>query len=284
MNLDPHEVGLVRQYLLGLLPEEDRRPIEERLLADGDFFEEILISEEELIDDYVSHQLSESEVQAFETNFLVIPERRKQLRFARRLAKYVGEDSEAAEEVGKEVSTEPSSAPTKDSSQKRNFFSFFPSLSPALSYSLAAVILLAFVGISWLVVTNSLDSPRPGKTLAITLSPGLTRDGGVTDRVNLSPDIEQVAIGIVIPKPGYQVYRTRLLADDKSQLWVSGDLTATEDAGASTTTPATTGTRVVVSTIPARLLVPGDYRITLSGRANDGSFEELATNSFRVPR
>ncbi len=283
MNLDPHEVEIIRQYLLGLLPEEDRTPIEERLLVDGDFFEEIVIGEEELIDDYVAHQLTESEIQAFETNFLVTPERRRHLRFGQRLAESVGKGYEAAELVGNEVSTTPSSAATIVHNQKRPLFAFLPSLSPALSYSLAAVILLSVV--SWLLVTNRLSqNSQPGKTLAITLGPGLTRDGGETNRINLSSDIDQVAIGLRISKPGYQIYRTRLLADDKSQLWESGDLTAVEEPATSTMAPASTRTQVVVSTIPANLIVPGDYRIALSGRASDGSFEELATYSFRVPR
>lgn len=279
--MDPHEAQLIRRYLLGQLSSDERAQIEQRLLAESDFFQEILIGEEELIDDYVGHQLSETEIQAFESNFLITPERWKQLRFARGLAKYLNETNEAAVDEAESESSStqsgdyPFDSGKADPRKKRKFFSFFPVLSPTLSYALAAVILVSVVGIAWLAMRNTTTpSGRPGSFVTIILGPGLTRAGGEITRAKLLSENDQVVARVIVPTVSYQAYRTRLLKDDRSELWASGELMAVEESG----------TRVVVSTIPAGLLVPGDYRMALSGRATDGTFEDVATYPFRVIR
>lgn len=274
MNLDTKELESIRKYLLGQSPDGERTQIEQRLLSETDYFDEVLIGEEELIDEFVANQLSESARQAFENNFLVTAEREKSLRFARRWKKYVGEVSGTVKQEASSSDDQPYDSvnlPTK----RRPFFSFFPLQNPILSYSLAAVILLAVVGVSWVAVKNWRTSETsPGKVLAVTLAPGLTRDGGDTPRIKLSPGIGSVEMRLTLPKTDYRVYRSELLADDRSQVWASGDLTALNDSGIS----------FVTTSIPARLLTPGDYRIAVSGRSNDGTFEDIATYSFRVLR
>jgi hypothetical protein len=73
-------------YLLGGLKMDERRQIEERYFDDEAFFQEMLIIEEELIDSYVNHHLSDEEVERFEKYYLTTPERRVQVEFARALA------------------------------------------------------------------------------------------------------------------------------------------------------------------------------------------------------
>jgi hypothetical protein len=52
MSEEAHENAKIRKYLLGNIQVEDeRRKIEERLMLDDDYFEEVLIEEEELIQD-----------------------------------------------------------------------------------------------------------------------------------------------------------------------------------------------------------------------------------------
>ena len=52
---------LATRFLLGELSEEERREVEERFLSDKEFFEEILASEDALLDDYLSGTLSEED-------------------------------------------------------------------------------------------------------------------------------------------------------------------------------------------------------------------------------
>ena len=79
----------IRLYLLGKLADSEKEQIEQELLANDDFFEEILIVEEELADEYVAGQLSREERADFESNFLATPERQQNLRFAQALNRYV---------------------------------------------------------------------------------------------------------------------------------------------------------------------------------------------------
>jgi tetratricopeptide (TPR) repeat protein len=69
-------------YLLGELEEDDRRQVEERLFTSDEYFDLLLVSEDDLIDDYVKSRLSAREREKFETHFLSTPERRERLRFA----------------------------------------------------------------------------------------------------------------------------------------------------------------------------------------------------------
>lgn len=80
---------LLRRYLLGeLLEEGQRRRVEERLLTDDGFYEEVLIAEDELVEEYVSGLLDAGEKERFETHFLSTPERRHKLQFARAFDRY----------------------------------------------------------------------------------------------------------------------------------------------------------------------------------------------------
>lgn len=268
---------MIRQYLLGQLPQEDSARLEERLLSDSDYFQEILIGEDELIDRYLANQLSEAERQAFETSFLLTRERQQKLRFARSLKKYIGEA--AATTAGEEAEPESSGERSHDfadaPSKNRHFFSFVPAQNPILSYSLAAAALLVVVGVSW-IATKNWRTPQtgPGNVLTVVLTPGLTREGGEVPKINLSPEIDTVELRLELPKSDYRTYRSVLLADDRSQVWARDDLRAVNDSG----------TSFVVSNVPAKLLADGDYRIKISGRSSDGLFEDLATYSFRLVR
>lgn len=87
-NLADQEI--IRSYLLGQMSEESqRRRVEERLLTDDKFFKELEMIEDEIIDQYVSGQLSPDEIRLFEDRFLATPERRQKLRFAQALRRYV---------------------------------------------------------------------------------------------------------------------------------------------------------------------------------------------------
>ena len=81
----------IRRYLLGVTQQEEQPQIEERLLTDSGFYEELLITEDDLIDEYLEGKLSPSEQRDFEEHFLSTPERQKKLRFAGALKKYVAE-------------------------------------------------------------------------------------------------------------------------------------------------------------------------------------------------
>src|SRR5687767_11804572 len=86
---DLDEQKAIREYLLGALSNKaEMRRIEEKILLDDDFVEEISIAEDQLIDEYLDGTLSASEQKSFDQYFLNAPERKQKLRLISDLRKY----------------------------------------------------------------------------------------------------------------------------------------------------------------------------------------------------
>ncbi|MEW6209447.1 MAG: hypothetical protein AB1631_13840 [Acidobacteriota bacterium] len=128
---------LIRQYLLGALSEDEQARFQDRLLTERDLFDELLIAENELTDDYLSQRLAEGERERFINYFLASPERRQKLRFARALSRHASESRDA--------STEPR--------RWKSLFAFFSfqSIKPVW----AAILLASFAGLLWLAVETA---------------------------------------------------------------------------------------------------------------------------------
>src|SRR5688500_19900460 len=94
---------VVRRYLLGGLSEEAGRGVEERLMTDEHFLEELTLAEGELIDDYVAGRLSDAERAEFEGHFLSSESRRRQLSFTQALSRYAADHAPAGEPLKEET-------------------------------------------------------------------------------------------------------------------------------------------------------------------------------------
>lgn len=88
MKLDSNSEILIRRYLLGAVSEAEREDVESRLMADDDFFQQLNLIEDELIDEYLDRGLSPTDSRLFEEVFLCAPERQHKLRFAKALRTY----------------------------------------------------------------------------------------------------------------------------------------------------------------------------------------------------
>lgn len=76
------------RYLLGELSLDERTQIEDLYIADQDFYERMLIAEDEMIDTYVRGAMSERDSDLFRKNFLCSEERRERIKIAWTLIKY----------------------------------------------------------------------------------------------------------------------------------------------------------------------------------------------------
>src|SRR5437867_6219130 len=79
----------LRRYLLGSLAEKLRKPLEQRVLTDSRFYEELLATEDDLVDEYLAGQLNEQERLQFESHFSILEERQRKVRFGRTLRDYL---------------------------------------------------------------------------------------------------------------------------------------------------------------------------------------------------
>jgi CHAT domain-containing protein len=95
MNSRNDEEKRVRSYLLGELPQEEIRQLEEKLLREEEFAEQVLRIEDELIEDYAGGDLPPGEWKRFEEHFLSTPRRRLKLMTVRGLRSYAPVSADA---------------------------------------------------------------------------------------------------------------------------------------------------------------------------------------------
>lgn len=98
------------QYLLGNLSEEDRNRVEERFVADADYYEYLESVEEELISDYLRHRLSAGERKRFEKYFLASRRNAEKMEIVRDILAALSLSEEASED-------EDAKAQSKESKQ-----------------------------------------------------------------------------------------------------------------------------------------------------------------------
>lgn len=128
--------SMLRAYLLGRLENErDAEALDERLLTDDEFFEELSFQEDELVEDYLDDLLTDDERDAFERHFLVSDERREKLKFAKAFERKLGSGDVTA------VETEP----------RTGFWSALAAYLTPVPLVTAAVILVISGVIVWTV-------------------------------------------------------------------------------------------------------------------------------------
>lgn len=132
MGLPPDNENVLRRFLLGTLSAAEREAIEDRFMVESDLFDALHASEEELLEEYASDELSVSERQQIERSLLLVPGNRERVRLLSAIR--------AAVDRG-QARAQPSLA------QQRKDRSFFR--LPALRYALAVACLFLMFGIVW---------------------------------------------------------------------------------------------------------------------------------------
>jgi hypothetical protein len=252
LSTPPTKHETIKSYLLGQIPEPEESAVEERLFTDREFYDELSIVEDELIDQYLGGALSDTDRKSFESHFVSSPERQQKVRFARALKKYVSVNADEDEPV---------------SHRSASIFSF---RRPVIPYAIAAAIIVV-VGLAFLL-PRYMQGPS-GRVLAIELTPGpLTRGGGEVKEFSVAPDVGSVRLQLDLPKNEYQTYEA-----------IVRDASLRDVHTATNLKPETVnGVEAVMMDVRANILVPGDYRVNLSGTTAGGRPESVATFSFTV--
>ena len=129
-------------YLLGTLSDAEQIEVEIRFLRDAEFLETSRALEDDLIDDYINNELSESERQLFEKVCFASPPRQEKVAFARKLAGLFP-DAPAA--------INPSIASHSDLSWARLKQFLLPQL-PAFRFAIPLLLLAVAIVAVWLYV------------------------------------------------------------------------------------------------------------------------------------
>jgi hypothetical protein len=85
--MTPVDPGKWRAYLLGGLPAEEAEALEERYFADESVFEDVVLAEDDLIDEYLDGELPEESRRVFEGRLQQRPELAARLDARRRLTR-----------------------------------------------------------------------------------------------------------------------------------------------------------------------------------------------------
>ena len=229
----------IRRYLLGELDDGTRAEVEQRLLSDGEVFEELLVAEDEIIDDYSSGGLDPEERADFEAHFLATPERQQKLRFARALHRHVMTFANERETV-------------KQSVVRSLWFS-----RPWPSWAATTVAVLALiVGTVWFLRSRT-TSLKTFATLTLTINQSTRAEGAPAALVKLPLGANALKIFLRLPgsAPPASRHRVVLEADD-------GETRPLEIAGQN-------GESIAV-VIPATQLKRGQYVLKLFGTGANG--------------
>lgn len=250
--------------MLGILPQDQAVELEERLLIDGELYEELLIAEDELVDQFLSGEMPDGERETVETHFLRAPGRQEHLLFARALRKYVSTNGPQA--------VNNSGAQQKTVDERRSWLPRLFPRYPALAFSLGGALVLIIVGGIWLAnrISNRLHEPQT--VWAIELTPGLQRDEGGIKSFAIPANLDAVRLQLDLPEGQYQSYEAIVLDVDGRSVTTRKNLKA----------QSANGHQIVLLDVEAALLAPGDYRVKLSGLSASGSLESLGSYPFKV--
>jgi hypothetical protein len=252
----------MREYLLGTSGAEQRSALEERMLRDPQVYEELLVAEKELIDQYEAGSLSKLEKQQFETHLLITAERQKNLRFGRLVKGRLNSHSNFANKQ----------APANN----LPFYLAVFRKSPVLAVSGALVIWLGLVFFSWQLAQKSAEDlvrQSASDLVVVTLSPGSTTTTGTTQLLNLPPREADVKLELELTNTGFHVY--------KSELFQGSEALDTRNG---LRMEAKGDHHVIPVIIPARMLNPGEYRVKLSGVPDSAADQFVDNYSFRVTK
>lgn len=253
MSTPPTNHETIKNYLLGQMSEQEASEIETRLLTDREFYDELSIVEDELIDQYLGDALSDTDRLSFEAHFVSSPERRQKVRFARALKKHVSESAPQGDE----------------STSSRSLFTYL-FRKPAIPIAVAAM-LLVIVGGRY--VTQKYWPEATGRVLAVELIPGpLTRGEGEVRTFSIASDVGTVQLQLSLPKNEYQTYEAVVRDSSLRPVITAGNLKA----------QTINNFAAVTLDINANLLPAGDYRVNLSGTTAGGVTESVATFAFIV--
>ena len=289
----------LRRYLLeDSLSSDERRQVEEEYLESRAGIPPLEVAEEMLIEQYLRDELPASARRSFVRRFLSSRAQRRSVALTRAILEHFAGDEEIVPQV---------SIPSGRSASR--FLSWSP--RPAA----AAILTIALAALVWLTVVTTrlrseLDAARSRETQlqqrveqleqrrpedqsarlkppvvvpfalstvirSRTVQPG-TSSADTLHQV-VPPGTDILRLSIVVPAGNsYKSYGVRVFrpGDRRSDdlVWSTDDLV-----------PQTTTTgRALVIDVPARLMRPDGYILTVDGARNDGTWENLVSYQFAV--
>jgi hypothetical protein len=280
-NSGSKELGVINQYLLDELSEEERERFEKRLITDREFKEQVLIAEDALIESYLNDELSQEDKRRFRAHFLSTPQQIQKFQVAQAMNRFFSIEAAAH-------------SPPRLTQRLRTSLArlWRPERRP-LAYAGGLLVVLLVVLIGWLVLQQypfggstrwlgdgvlareleRINGPdAPSATLTVVLPPGSLR--GSAKLPSVAHEGQAAELLLVLPTAEeYRGYRAVLRKLDQPGEVVVSTLKVVTTSG---------GSKAVSLKLPLHLISEGDYGVTLDGLNAAGAFEPLADYSFTV--
>ncbi len=278
---------LLTWYLLGNLPEEEQRQVEEQFLSNDQRYDQILALEDELFYDYTQNKLSPGEREQFEKRFLSSEHNRK------RAILY----SDVANEISETALVGTDEKDIADREQQPFWLSlksYFAAQGAAMRVSLAALAIASLALIlleraradeSNLKLKREIDEnammrqelskmqaqsgglgERLPSVISLVLAPSIVRDQA-PDMKNLYLPQGVRLLKLLLKlkeKAEYKSYQVTLSTVEGVKIW-GQDMLQAQRTGSG---------RSIELWLPTRTLAPGDYQLKLNGYASDGTLEK----------
>lgn len=163
--ITPDDDKLMRQYLLGNLPDAETEVCDERSFLDDEFAARLQMIEDDLVDAYVRGELAGEELAQFQTYYLASPRRLERVRFAQSFQPFVEQSQHSIEQKtmsGRPVAiaevraqaaeAEPDALePKEGTTWLKSLLGLFTIPRLNMQWGLAAATLVLLVGVGWLV-------------------------------------------------------------------------------------------------------------------------------------
>lgn len=283
MQADFSDEKRVREYLLGILPEEEHERIETRFLTDSDFENFVDLVEDEIIDDYMNGALTEGDRKAVEEHFLRPAERQQKLAFARQLrARLNSKPTPAA--ANPFLYSQPSRLPRVSSGTSAALVALLLVMTGSALYIMDLRRNLQVEAAKSRAEQAELEReraraarleaqikalPSSGQFMAVTLNAELRRGDPLPE---VAPRAETRWIEAHIPLEHEPApYRITLCTDEGMEILSMRGLKPTTEKDGSD----------LVFDIPAQLLPPGEYAVILNA-GHGGRTPMTQTYKFKV--
>ncbi len=279
------EPARARRYLLGEVTAEERSAIEQEYFRSDEVIDAVAAAEDELIEDYLSDQLTAAERQIFERDYLAVPHHQRRVDTIRQL---VGAALRAGPGRAPEDSSR-ASAPTKTWTLEPRWL------------ALAAALVIVVTGSMWLagVRRDARPTVAENRPAAASSAPSSQTPAGPVQSpsppaearifaVSLSPVSVRSAAAApsVIVPDGTEVLVVQLEGDGTRLASGRGSIrTVTGDAiweGPITPIPHVSSGIIARLDVPAARLPADDYVVTLFGTDGKVAEREHARYFLRV--
>lgn len=272
---------VIRRYLLGELDEREQEQLEQRVITDPDYKEEVLITEEELLEEFVNGKLPPRDLESFTRVYSSSPAHRRKVKIAQALNRYAAKQSPVVQPMA------PKRRPKSPSglfSVKGRFhqFSIAALILVVAAVGIGAVLTYWLITHKWradydtLVALNQSGSEvlQPnGSVISVSLPPLLFRGPGERKNINITKQTKTVQLRLPDSSGGTYSFHVILKHSDGSVVFTLDDLRARQIDQHS----------ILVLQIPAKMLTPPqDYQLEISEKHPDGTYENLGTYPLHV--